>query len=103
MEENAGSELMVIVSDSSRLRAVGDKFYRRISISAQDLSGNVNIFLGEMEKVLKETPEKMGKFHLTEISVSAEITADGQIVLCGVGGEIGISGGLQFTFKREVS
>jgi hypothetical protein len=84
------------------MRAIGDLFHRRVSLRTDELSISINMFLDQMGSVLNETPQKVGKFRLTEISISAEITTEGKVVLCGVGGEVGISGGLEFTFKREL-
>lgn len=92
--------LVVLTTDAARMRSA-DYLYRRIPLQVDELAVNVNLFLDNMQSVLEETPEKVGKFQLTEVSVSAEITGEGKVVLCGVGGEIGVSGGLEFVFKRE--
>ena len=95
--------MTVLVEDDVRVRGVGDRpSWRRIPIQTEELAVNVNLFLNNIESVLEKTPDKIGKFRLDEISVSAEITGEGKVVLCGIGGEIGVTGGVQFVFKRGV-
>lgn len=94
-------EIMVLVADNTAMRGPETLLVRRISLDSKVLEKNVSLFLLNMENVLEETPEDVGGFQLAEISVKAEITADGKVVLCGVGGEVGISGGIEFTFKRK--
>lgn len=64
------------------------------------LSENVSIFMGQVESILEKTPKSVGRYQLDEITVSAEISAKGQLVLLGTGGELGATGGLTFKFKR---
>ncbi|HEX9926388.1 MAG TPA: hypothetical protein VGD99_27275 [Anaerolineae bacterium] len=65
------------------------------------LTENVNLFLTQMETVLEKTPQDIGKFKFTEFTVSAEISAQGGLVLMGTGVEVGASGGLTFKFQRS--
>lgn len=101
MNETDCSTLTVLTTDTAGVRGIGDQLYRHVPLQAEELAVNINLFLGKMGSVLEETPEKVGKFRLTEVSVSAEISGEGKVVLCGVGGQVGISGGLKFVFKRE--
>jgi hypothetical protein len=102
MNDTESSTLIVLTTDGvAQVRGIGDQLYRHVPLQAEELAVNINLFLGKLGSVLEETPEKVGDFQLTEISVSAEITGEGKVVLCGVGGEVGISGGLKFVFKRK--
>ena len=56
-----------------------------------------------MDEVMTKTPETVGKFQLAEVEVSAEITTKGQVVLWGVGGEVGAGGGIKFVFRKGQS
>ncbi len=102
MNETSNSAVTVLALDTAQTRDIGDNLYRRVPIQAEELALNINLFLGQMSGVLSKTPEEVGDFHLSEVTVSAEITGKGQVVLCGIGGEVGLSGGLQFVFKRGV-
>lgn len=69
-------------------------------LAVEELTVNVGIFLQQLSEVLEKAPESTGKFHLAELEVHAEVSAKGQLVLLGVGGEAGATGGLKFIFKR---
>jgi len=64
------------------------------------LANNVNLFLTQIEGILANTPETLQKFQFAEFTVSAEISAKGQLVLLGTGGEAGATGGVTFTFRK---
>jgi hypothetical protein len=72
-------------------------------LEVEVLAHNVNLFLGQIDSVLKKTPEEAGdgKFKLTEFTVSAEISAKGALVLMGTGVEAEGKGGLTFKFERK--
>jgi len=70
-------------------------------LTVDELSVNVNLFLQQLSGVLDKAPESVGKFHLAELEVHAEISAKGQLVVLGTGGEVGATGGLKFVFKRS--
>ena len=72
-----------------------------ITVKLSELSNGVKEFLAQMEVLLKDTPAAVGGFALSELEVSAGITANGKLTLFGVAGaEAGIEGGLKFVFKR---
>ena len=101
MDSAENSTITVLTAAPIVTRGLGDILYQRNALQSHVLANNINVFLVQMGTVLDEVPESVGGFRLTEISVSAEITAEGKVVLCGVGGNIGISGGLEFVFKRS--
>ncbi len=70
-------------------------------INVTKLQQQINIFLVQMDGALKETPQQVGGFRLSEVEISAGVTLKGEIALIGVGGaEAGLTGGLRFVFKR---
>lgn len=71
-------------------------------LKVEVLAENVNLFLTQIEGILEKAPDKVSKFRLTDFSVSAEVSADGKLVLLGSGVETGIKGSLTFNFKREI-
>jgi len=101
MNNTDGTTVTVLVDDTGAVRGLTDRLFRRVPIQAEELAVNVNVFLDTMGGILEKTPEEVGKFQLTEFAISAEITGQGKVVLCGVGGEAAISGGLKFVFKRK--
>jgi hypothetical protein len=61
----------------------------------------VHGFLESMKDVISGVPERFGEYQLHEVTVSAEVSAKGQVSLLGSGGEIAGKAGLTFTFVRE--
>jgi len=104
-EQKPNKTITAIVASESVTRGYGDKLRDRLvevtEINVTQLSTNVNIFVSQIGDILQNTPSKVGNLQLSEIEVSVEITASGQVVLLGVGGEVGVTGGLKFVFKRE--
>ena len=64
------------------------------------LGKNVNLFITQMGDILANTPDKVDKFKLTQITVTAEISAKGSLVLLGTGVEAESKGGVTFVFTR---
>ena len=60
-------------------------------------------FLGQLEDILSEGHAQVGEFEIAEITVSAQISADGKICLLGSGVDLGVQGGLRFVLKRRQS
>ncbi len=71
-------------------------------LKVEVLAENVNLFLTQIEGILEKAPDEVGKFRFTEFSVSAEVSANGKLVLLGSGVETGIQGSLTFKFSRKV-
>lgn len=71
-------------------------------LKVEVLAENVNVFLNQIEGILANTPEEVGKFKFTEFSVNAEVSANGKLVLLGTGVETSIQGSLTFKFERKV-
>jgi len=74
---------------------------RAVTVRLAELSEGVKEFLAQMEALLRDAPAAVGGFTLSELEVSAGITADGKLTLFGVAGaEAGIDGGLKFVFRK---
>jgi hypothetical protein len=65
------------------------------------LAENVSLFLTQIEEVLEKAPDEVGKFKFTEFTISAEVSAEGKLILAGTGIEAGATGGLTFKFERK--
>jgi len=91
--------------DTILVRAADATVTRRIGapkeLEVEVLAENVNLFLTHVEVMLQKTPEDVGKFKLTEFTVSAEVSANGKLVLMGTGVEAAAKGGLMFKFTRS--
>jgi len=71
-------------------------------LKVEVLADNINVFLNQIESILKNSPDKVGKFQFTEFSVCAEVSASGKLILLGSGLETGVKGSLTFKFERKV-
>lgn len=101
MTKKIKQKISVIASDGiSGLRSFGETPVKKIDVDLDQLTFNVNLFLTQMGNIVANTPDEVGKFLLSEIEVSAEINGKGQVILWGVGGEVGASGGLKFIFRK---
>lgn len=69
-------------------------------IKVDILGKNVNLFIAQIGSIIDNTPEKIDKFKLTQISVTAEISAKGSLVLLGTGVETEGKGGITFVFTK---
>ena len=74
----------------------------RGKISVAKLERHLNDFINLMGEVVAKVPNNLGDFKLDTITLTAEISAKGQISLLGTGAEIGSKGGLTFTLKRSI-
>ena len=99
--DDIGAKLTIVTAEEIvGMRRAGGLLTKKLDIDPDQLSININIFLKQMAEVVNKTPKDMGPFQLSEIEVSAEITGKGQVVLWGVGGEVGAGGGVKFVFKK---
>jgi hypothetical protein len=64
------------------------------------LSENVNLFISQMNGVLENTPSNISKFQFVEFEITAEVNAKGQIIIVGTGGELGLTAGIKFVFRK---
>jgi len=88
--------ILVNTADTTITRGRGPR-----ELEVEVLAENVNLFLTQVDVMLQKTPEDVGKFKLTEFTVSAEISANGKLVLMGTGVEAAAKGGLMFKFVRS--
>ncbi|MFD3725070.1 hypothetical protein [Streptomyces sp. NPDC058671] len=73
----------------------------RAEIPVDVFQHRVTGFLDSMRSVIAGLPVNCGDFYLNEVTISAEVSAKGQISLLGSGGELAGSSSLTFTFTRE--
>ena len=94
------------MSDDAILVRATDATLRRgeslKELKIEVLAENVNLFLTQIESILAKAPDEVGKFRFTQFSVSAEVSANGKLVLLGSGVETGVQGSLTFKFERKV-
>jgi hypothetical protein len=89
-------EIVVITADAVVTRAGGSR-----KIPVQALAEGVESFLQHIAGVVERAPSAVGAFELTELTLSAEVTAQGKLVLLGTGVETGAKGGITFKFERK--
>ncbi len=87
--------IWVVTGEPMAIRGGGPK-----ELKVDKLSLNVQIFLEQMNSILEQTPDTVGKFQLDEFEVHAEVTAQGTIAMLGTGVQAGATGGLGFVFRR---
>jgi hypothetical protein len=88
--------IWVVTNESLTTRGSGAK-----QLKVGELAVNVNLFLEQMGTILEQTPDQVGKFHLDEFELHAEVTAQGTIAVLGTGVQAGAIGGLRFVFRRS--
>ncbi|MCP4420076.1 MAG: hypothetical protein GY805_26020 [Chloroflexi bacterium] len=97
MSENDEQDFILVnVTESATSRGGRVK-----SLEVGIVAKNVNLFMAQIEGILEQTPENVGKFKFTEFTISAEISAKGALVIMGTGVETTGSGGLSFKFERK--
>lgn len=94
------SDDTILVRTTDTIERRGGKSPKELKVEI--LAENVNVFLAQIEGILANTPNELGKFQFTEFSVCAEVSANGKLVLLGSGVETGIQGSLTFKFERKV-
>jgi hypothetical protein len=71
-------------------------------LKVEVLAENVSIFMQQIDAMLAKAPDEVGgKFKLAELTVTAEVSAKGALVLMGTGVETEAKGGLTFKFVRK--
>ena len=98
MTENTPNTILVHTTDSEIKR--GPKAGLK-EMEVQILADNVNLFLTQINKIVDKTPEDIGKFKFTKFTISAEITATGQLAILGTGGSLAGSAALTFEFEKK--
>jgi len=93
-EQNANT-ILVTVNDAAITRGRAPK-----PMEIGVLAENVNLFLTQINGVLEKTPDTVGRLRLTEITVTAEISAKGALILMGTGIETTGTGGITFKFQK---
>lgn len=73
----------------------------RAEVPVDQFRKRVAGFLDSLHDVIARVPAAFGNYQLNEITVSAEVSAKGQISLLGSGGELAGKSGLTFTFTRR--
>lgn len=96
-------KLWVITTESFETRNVNERVTEETKLNVNQLTTNVNIFLGQIDSLLNETPEKVGNFRFDELELYAEVSSNGELKMLGTGVGVGGMGGLKFVFRRMSS
>jgi hypothetical protein len=87
--------------DRSLLRRPQDWRLGRAEVPVDVFRHRVSDFLESMRDVITGLPHSFGSYDLDEITVTAEVSASGQVSLLGSGGELAGKAGITFTFTRR--
>jgi len=95
-------------SDESEDRGLSDYFsakaLRVATIDAAKLRNQLSAFLENMDEVMAGLSRTVLSLELDSVTVSAELSASGEVRLVGVGGaEVSGKGGLSFTLKKRAA
>jgi hypothetical protein len=88
-------------SDRWTLKRPGDWRLGRAEVPLEVFRQRVTGFLDSMRDVITGLPGSFGQYELDQVTLSAEVSAKGQISLLGSGGELAGKSGLTFTFTRR--
>jgi hypothetical protein len=88
-------------ADRALPRPLRDWRLARSEIPVEQLSHRVTAFLESMGNVITGVPRAFGSYELDEITISAEVSAKGQVSLLGSGGEVAGKAGITFTFTKR--
>jgi hypothetical protein len=97
MKKTVSQNEILVVTGEGETRGWGSAK----KLKVEELSVQVNLFLGQMNGILGSAPKKVGTFQFVEFEVYAEINAKGALALLGTGGEAGAKGGVKFVFRRS--
>ena len=92
--------------ESRRGESIPSRLLNTANVDIANLQTQVNIFLQQMDQVMKETPEDVGGFQLAEFEVSAGIVVEAKggvklALLANAEAGGSINAGLKFVFKRR--
>jgi hypothetical protein len=74
------------------------------SVDINDLQVQINIFMQQLSQVMRDTPEKIGAFHLDEFEVQAGLVVEGKGgIRIGLVSEIGgnVNASFKFVLRRS--
>ena len=83
------------------LTLLSDYLYGHGEVPASTLHSRLNAFLQGLRTVFDSLPDDVGGLQLGSVTVTAEISAKGQVSLLGIGGDVTGKGGITFTFARK--
>lgn len=89
-------------ADRSLFRRPAEWKLGRSEVPTEEFSHRVTAFLESMRQVITNLPEAFGHYELDQITISAEISAKGQVSLLGSGGELAGTAGITFQFTKRV-
>lgn len=102
-ETNVLSEetISIVAAAASDLRAEESRLPVLKDFRVEQLSSNLQDFIGQLDQVLNNLNAKVGGFEVSEMEVYAEITAEGKVSLLGTGVQSGATGGIKLILRRS--
>jgi hypothetical protein len=96
-------ELTIVTAETvSGRRGAGDPLRRVVEsrISVDQLQSNLGRFLDAVRTMLADQPTRAGAFELEEITIGAEISANGEFKVLGSGLAVEGSSAITLTLRR---
>jgi len=90
-------------ADRSLFRRPAEWKLGRSEVPVGELGHRVTAFLESMRDVITGLPDAFGSYELDQITISAEVSAKGQVSLLGSGGELAGTAGITFQFTRRAT
>lgn len=99
-EEQASSTIQVVTFENEDLSR-GPKDLITASLDVARLREHLRALVGQLHELVEWDDRPSSGFRLEEVEFSAEITAEGEFKLVGVGTTAGVKGAIKFVLKRE--
>ncbi|MGD8372617.1 MAG: hypothetical protein PVF76_16460 [Syntrophobacterales bacterium] len=109
MAETGSDQILIVTSieekaddQRRRERGLGDRLTQGVisAISVSELKKNVESFFAQLKEILDTGVERIGRFEVDQVEISAQITGEGKVCLMGSGVQLGAEGGIKFVLKR---
>jgi hypothetical protein len=95
-----GNKILVVISESEHeSRGVQDLVTRAIDV--EKLHAQLTTFIDKLQKIVTFEEKSGSNFRLEGIEFSAEISAEGEFKLMGVGGSASATSTIKFVMKRK--
>lgn len=108
MSDKADAQVFVVTSieaetDSTPVeRGLGGSIKNTVrAVNVSTLRENMGQFFDQLQEMLASGKGKIGEFEISQVEVSAQITAGGEVCILGSGMKAEAQGGIKFVLKRK--
>lgn len=105
-EQANGDSFWIVTADEAggRVeRGFGEAVARTTlrAVGLDTLKGNMHRFLDQLREILDAGADRIGRFELEQVEVTAQIGGNGQIALVGSGVKVEAQGGIRLILRRS--